>query len=210
MWMKTKYWTFQEVLNLYPARAPRYPHDNAIASNWFTKMLEDAGLSYSAVGLSSFYTAGLITEIVNALMTIVYERHSEDYVYYKEMLYNEDYSLAQGDFEIAVKEILNVLNITLPRYAVLLYHYDDNSANPIAKLESETTGDTRFNDTPQGSDDFNDSDHSTNVSHSVSESKVDSGSIMDRLESIFKGFRSIILDWANEFNPLFLKEAQIK
>ena len=42
--LKTKYFTFQEVLDLYPARAPRFPHDVQLANNWFTKMLEDADL----------------------------------------------------------------------------------------------------------------------------------------------------------------------
>ena len=44
---------------------------------------------------------------------------------------------------------------------------------------------------------------------STSESEVDSGSIMSRLDELFKNFKPIMLDWSNEFNSLFLKEEQI-
>ena len=33
--------------------------------------------------------------------------------------------------------------------------------------------------------------------------------IMSRLEELFKNFRSVLLEWSNEFNRVFLKEEQL-
>ena len=208
--MKIKIFTFQEVLNLYPSRAPLNPHQSNLASDWFTKMLEDASLKVNVVGLdSAHFTSSVVNDVINALMTEVYNRHDEDYMFSILGECGDDIQLSTGDFKKAIKPILNVLELTLPRYTPILEQNKKYSVDPVAKITSKTTGDTRFNDTPQESGDFNDYNHSSNVSHSVSESEVDSGSIMTRLEEMFKNFRSIILDWSNEFNKLFEKEEQL-
>ena len=207
--IKSKYYTFQEVLNLYPLRAPAKPHDTSIASDWFTKMLEDAGLEIAVYTLNSVITDDVINEIINSLMTIVYDRHSDDYFYQIDMEYDEDVEIDASYFPYAVKNLINVIDLTLPKYVPLLQQNEFYSANPVAPIGSETTGRTRFNDTPQNDGGYNDDEHSTNESYSVTNTAVDSGSIVSRLDEAFKNFRSIILEWSNEFNRLFFKEEQL-
>lgn len=207
--IKSKWFTFQEVLDLYPSRAPSYPHDNVTPADWFTKMLEDADMEFSVFTLSEFFTDDLINDIVNALMWIVYCRHDLDYLYEIVLPWDEEYELQEADFKKAMKDVLNVLNNTIARYIPMLQQNEYASVDPVAPVSSVTTGKTRFNDTPQNGGDYNNDPHATNVSESESEIKVDSGSLVSRLSEMFKDFRSIMLDWSNEFNKCFLKEEQL-
>lgn len=207
--LKIKYFTFQEILGLYPDHAPTHPHSSTTEDDWFTKILGEAGLKYQAYGLASTFTANEIKGIVNALMTYVYNRHSEDYLYKVVTYFLEpSYELQEVDFVKAMNNVINVLNLTIAKYVPMLKSFEKYSGDPTGKITSKTTGRTRFNDTPQDEGEYNDEAHATNVSKSISESEVDSGSIMDRLEATFKNFKSIILEWSNEFNSLFLKEEQ--
>ena len=207
--LKINYFTFQEVLNLYPARAPRYPHDKTLASDWFTKMLEDAGLEFDVYTLNSTISDDLINSIVNALMTVVYNRHDEDIFYQVTTSCDVTHTLAQADFIKAINSLLNVLDLTLTRYIPLLQQNEIYSDDPVGRIGSSTSNVNRFNDTPQNDGEFEDNSHNTNVSKSMSETSMDSGSIMARLDEMFKNFKSIILEWSNEFNQLFLKEEQL-
>ena len=211
MWpiIKIKYFTFQEVLSLYPVRCPIQPNDKTIQQNWFLKMLDDAGLEIAVYTLSELIDDDMIEDIINALMTIVYDRHAYDYFYKLEMDSDEDINIDTSDFPAAMRNLINVINLTLPRYIPLLQQNEEFSYAPVSPVQSKTTGRTRFNDTPQDEGEYNDEEHATNVSKSTSETEVDSGSIVSRLDELFKNWRSIILEWSNEFNRLFFKEEQL-
>lgn len=203
-----KWYTFQEILDL-SNYAPEYPHSVDNQANWFTNMIEDLGLGINIHGLDETFTTEIIKELVDALMDVVYNRHDQDYFYHVVTEYPISHQLSQSDLVKSMNKLINVIELTAPRYIPLFIQNKNYSKDPIARIGSKTTGRTRFNDTPQDQGDFNDSDHSTNVSYSVNESEVDSGSIMSRLEELFKNFKSIILEWSNEFNQLFIKEEQI-
>lgn len=204
--MIKEWFTFQEVLNLAPD-APSRPHTNYPPADWL-EVLTELSLSYNVEGLSDNISSQTLDEIFGALMNVIYNRHADDYMFY--VLHEDvEYELTIDDARKAMCPLLNVLELTLPRYVPLFIQNKNYSADPVAKISSVTEGDTRFNDTPQDGGDFNDDEHATNVSHSYSKSEVDSGSIMDRLEALFKNFKSIILEWSNEFNQLFFKEEQL-
>ena len=231
--LKSKYYTFQEVLELYPARSPRYPHDTQLANDWFTKMLEDAGLEPAVYTLSEYFTNDLINDIINALITIVYYRHDEDYFYELVMPACEDSNISQSDFKKAIKKLMNVLDLTLPKYIPMLQQNEYASTCPITPNVDESVeeasgenslasdGQTRFNDTPQNSGDFDNDPHTSTITDNKSENSGDFasntkrtnstniGTLMSRLTEMYANFKSIILEWSNEFNQLFYKEEQL-
>ena len=94
---------------------------------------------------------------------------------------------------------------------------------------SESENKTRTNDTPQNGGDYDDDPHATNVSESTntigneasssnegeysstkkSSNSVNVGTLMSRLSEMYSNFRSVVLEWSNEFNQLFLKEEEL-
>lgn len=210
MLMKTKYFTFQEVLGVYPLLAPTMPNASVIDSEWFTKILTAAGLKYNILGLSASIPAADIKAIINLLMTIVYNRHYDEYLYSMDMELNEDLDVGSDTFPYAIKDVINVINLTAPKYIPLFNAFKSKSDDPIGKVESITSGTARYNDTPQDEGDFADDEHTTNISQTETTQQVDAGSIMTRLAELYKDFKSIILEWANEFDKIFLREEQLQ
>lgn len=148
------------------------------------------------------------TDVVNQLVWMVYKRFFEFYAYKKEIPYEEEPSLPTNeDTSIFTQRLNNIIDLTYERYAPLLKMYRDNADNPSPQLESSSEGKTRFNDTPQD-DDLNDEyyaddEHATNVTASLSSSKADSGSLVERLDALYRNWRDILRDWTNEFKGLF-------
>lgn len=208
--MKIEYFSYQEVLNVFPARAPLNPYQKSLTSTWFTDLLDDLSLTYQRYALSNTITDNDIKAIVNSLMINVYDRHAEDIIFsHISQDWDSDYTLTQADVRKSISKVLAVLNLTLPKYIPMLKAFTSASTDPIAPAKSESSGETKFNDTPQNIGDYGDEDHTTNISNTKSESIVDTGSLMERLSSMFKDYKSIILEWSNEFNQCFVKEEQV-
>lgn len=214
MMKKTKWFTFAEVLNVYPLRAP---HPNATnADNWFLSMLSDASLTLRYAGIKFNGTKikeADVKSCIQSVMDVVFDRQHDNYLYKVIEEWNEDYTLTTYDFKAAINKVINVLNLTMPKYIPLLYQYIQNYEDPIRQLESESNAFNRFNDTPeeeQDEVDFNTTDYATNMSRSKSVSKVDSGSVVERLKEMNDKFKSIILEWSNEFDMIFLDEYQLE
>lgn len=205
--LRTLY-SFQEILNLYSAHAPVFPHDKNTDANWFTKMIAEADMKINfRNSIVTTITDNDIKDIIDAVINNVYDRHDEDIIYMIDAC--EEHTLSVSDFPKAIKKLVNVLEMTIPKYIPLFIENKKATGDPIGKISSSTTGTTRFNDTPQNDGNFNDDSHATNVSESSSESLVDTGSLVSRLDEMFKNFRSILLEWSNEFNRIFIKEAQL-
>ena len=205
------YYSFQELLDLViieDVQMPICPNDMSTSQDWFTKLIEAGNLEFAVYTLSEFFTDSLINNIINALMGIVYNRHANDIICWVDNIENEEDGYEEAMYK-ALNKIINVINLTLPRYIPLLQQNEYASTDPIAPVSSTSKSKTRFNDTPQNGGDYNNDPHATNVSESENESIVDSASLMERLDQLFKNFRSIILEWSNEFNQLFFKEEQI-
>ena len=207
---KRIYYTYQEILDALEYDGhPYFPNDKNMHQAWFTEMLDDSPVEFAVYTLSEFFTDSLINDIVNALMGIVYNRHAYDFIVYKDMDVDADEEVTLESALEMLNKLINVLNNTLPRYIPLLQQNEYASTDPIAPVSSVSKSKTRFNDTPQDGGLYADDNHTTNVSETENETSVDSSSLMERLDQLFKNFRSIILEWSNEFNMLFLKEEQI-
>lgn len=252
MLKKKVYFTYQDILNeltIPDVVLPQYPNDINMSSDWFTKLIESGGLEFAVYTLSEFFTDDIINQIVNALMGIVYNRHADDYLVYGEFdLYDEEY-LTDEMFYKAFNKLINVLNLTLPKYIPMLQQNEwastcpitpnvdesleevegDNSSEYSGENESHSVGQNRTNDTPQNGGDFSDDEHTSNLVDTKDDNNGSSsatntgdfssktkrsnsqniGTLMSRLTEMYTNFRSIILDWSNEFNTLFLKEEQL-
>ena len=149
-------------------------------------------------------------DIIDELINLVYERFFEFAIYKKTFdFFDDSTSLSSSDIRIICKRIDNIISMTYERYYPMLKAYRDNTSDPIPQLKSSSSGKTRFNDTPQDDDltdgYFADDDHATNVTASVSETSVDSGSLVDRLDSLYKNWRDVMRDWTSEFKGLFME-----
>lgn len=218
MLKKRMFYLYKDVLlkiqEVYSISTPYYIHSSmAVLSTWFKSILTEFGLEYNTATINSSISSATIEAIIKQLMNNVLDRHLYDYIFYKDGEYDEEINLTQEDYRNIFGKLLNVLDLTLPKYLPLFIQNKEYSSNPVAPIKSESKGRTRFNDTPQtefvDEEEINDESHATNVSESSSESSVDTGSIVERLDEAFKNWRSIILEWSNEFNQCFLKEEQI-
>lgn len=220
---KIKYYTFQDVVDFlsdnYPISQvtyPSYPHQSDASSDWFSKALDEVNLKFSIIGVkanSTIITADTIKGYINDLIMCVYNRHRNDFI-----VSQEKYIWDESDFDeeaacmSALEKLLSVINLTAPKYIPLMYQYVQNYEDPIKMLESISESMNRYNDTPQNEQDevdYNTPAYATNMGKAKNVSKVDSGSVLDRLEALKDKFRSIILDWSNEFNQEFIADIQI-
>lgn len=208
--LKTSWWTYDEILS-YPQNPlirPFYPNCSTNPPSWFKNLLTYVQMKYNTVGIDTSLVSAIPT-VIEDLMTIVYNRHYQDYLFEKTFNWNDNVVLTMNDFTKAMSKILNVIDLTLPRYIPILMANKSASTDLLKPMKSESTSKNRFNDTPQDGGDFSSDEHSTNVSENTSETVADSGSLAMRLDEIFKNYRSIILEWSNEFNQLFLKEEEL-
>lgn len=147
--------------------------------------------------------------ILNQLMRMIYSRFYHFEIYRKELdyPYYQDASAPDSSERKEVfRSLIQLFNLTAPRYIPLLKQYKANESDPIGKISSTSYGKTRFNDTPQDSGDFEDDEHTTNITQSEATTESDSGSIMERLDALYKNWRQILRDWTTEFKGLFYGE----
>ena len=125
-----------------------------------------------------------------------------------------DEALTQDDVLEFFAKFFNVLNVTYPKYALIIKALKDNEAKLMASLNRDYTDDgdssgtvtQRFNDTPQDGGLFEDDTHTTNVNETSSTS--DSGLehkeeynneyMIDRINKIRDNLSNIFTEWENK------------
>ena len=148
-------------------------------------------------------------DIFKQLIRMVYARfyHSEvcrkplDYPYY-----NDAQAPNSDERKEVFRSFVNLFNLTAPRFIPLLKQYKANESNPLAKISSTSTGKTRFNDTPQDGGDFDDDEHTSHLTQTEATTETDTGSIVERLDALYKNWREILRDWSSQFKGLFYGE----
>ena len=196
-------YTFQEVLNLYPDYAPVKPHDKNASATFFTSMLSDADMKIADSLSIKGEAFSDVSTMLNLLMWNVYNRHSEDYIFAKEG------DLDINDFPKAINCILNVIDNTLDKYAPMVLKVIDKAPNLLEPVKQVQDSNVKFNDTPQEAGVGETDDYTSTYTANHSEGSVDVNSTIERLSEMFTKYKSILLLWSNEFNMLFLKEAQL-
>lgn len=212
MLKKIKYYSFVDIL----AYCNSYPYSDCPingktpVSGWFKTLIGDYDMAYSIKGLNSSLTSTIIDAIVDILMASVWNRHWEDYIYSVRMGFEDSHDLTNEDVGRVLNKIINLLDNTAPRYIPMFKANESATDDLVKKASSNSSSSTRFNDTPQNTGGYEDLDHATTTTHFESSASADTGSIVDRLSAMYANFKNVILEWSNEFNCLFLNEAQIE
>lgn len=148
-------------------------------------------------------------DIFKQLMRMVYSRFYHSEVCRKELdypYYNDAQAPDSNERKEVFRSFVNLFNLTAPRFIPLLKQYKANESDPIAKISSTSTGKTRFNDTPQDGGDFDDDEHTSHITQTEATTESDTGSIVERLDALYKNWREILRDWSSQFKGLFYGE----
>lgn len=102
-----------------------------------------------------------------------------------------------------IRKYIFILNSTYDRYSKLIELYAAEKNNLMADVKSYS--ESKFNDTPQnvqGTFSFDTDDHLTNVTRNEVSNEI--ATKMARINEIDELMKNVYLDWANQFNKLFL------
>lgn len=94
---------------------------------------------------------------------------------------------------------------TWGKYAPIIKAFKEKEGNLLARLGSESTNLTRFNDTPQNTGDFKDEAHTTTATSSTNETSSDYETPINRLAEIRAKFENVYNAWAQDFDILFTR-----
>ena len=181
-------------------------------SPYFLNAINGLGLYLRYVGIKLDGTQikqADVTKYIQSLVDVVFDRQHDNYMY----KIDEDRELTENDIKKALNKFLNVMNLTMPKYIPLLFQYEKNYEDTLRKVESESESFSRFNDTPQNEQDdvdYNTDDYASTMGRNKNISKVDSNSIPLKLKELQENFKSIILEWSNEFDMIFIDEYQLE
>ena len=206
--MKSKYnYTFNDILeNLYGASVNPYTD---LASILVADFIENNVSSAVAGSLSEIgtLTGGTWTwaNYVASVINNVYQLHHENYCVFSDVALSPSSSQAK----LFMMKFLTLLNQTAFRYKSLLSAYDTEKTKLLDKLETINSGLAKFNDTPQGSGDYSDDTHTTNLTRTTSTTSTEVMTPIQRLKEIQDGFSDVLARWSEEFDNLFLEEANL-
>ena len=212
----TKWFTFDEILDIYPTGRP---HPNTTpatesADSWFLNNLSSAGLQLRYAGIKSngvTIKEADIKKYIKDLTNIIFDRQHNNYMYRVDDV-DENYELVASDYPKAMNKFINVLNLTMPQYIPMIFEAEKLYQDALSKLESESESFSRYNDTPQNDQDevdYNTPSYASNMGKTASKTKVDSGSPVARMEELRTKWKSIILKWSNEFDMIFIDAYQL-
>lgn len=107
------------------------------------------------------------------------------------------------------RRLFSILVSTYEKYYTLLKIYNDNINKLMDKVKIITSGNNRFNDTPQNGGLFADDDHTTTITENTQTTESDNATIMERIREIQNNIRDVMDDWTNEFKILFINPLNI-
>lgn len=199
------YWTLQEALNSITG--------NTDIKDWnfnASEVLESISTMYTNTGYfpSVVQLSGGVLVWSNThyekVMDLVMKRYREHYVFW-----TKDDQPNPDKGEVFVSKLIYLLEMTAPRYLKLLEVYASASAQLLNPVEITSSGTTRFNDTPQDSGDFSSDSHTTNLTEDSRTTTNDLDTKMGRIREIESSYNNLLLNWSNEFDKLFIEEANI-
>ena len=202
--MKTKYnYTFNDILELLGENT-YYPWLD-VGSTILKGIIEDKVSSsvISSLGEIGTLSGGTLTfaTYIPDILNNVYQLHNENYC-----VFTDNVSVASSEALRFLMKFLTLLNQTAPRYKELLAYYNAQKTKLLDKLKTINTGLVKFNDTPQGSGDFSDDTHTSNITSTSGSSEMEVKTPIERLKEIQDSYSDVLARWSEEFNNLFVEE----
>ena len=155
--------------------------------------------------------------IINKLLTEIYARYYDHYVFAteEEILSGTNYTT---EFETALSlfrtRFTSIFNQTYDRYMNLVKTYQSQLSKLLDSVKTKSTGVGKFSDTPQNAIvngyEFGDNGHISNLTKSENETETEFDTKMGRIDEIQRKFRNILKDWSEEWNGLFIEDGNIK
>ena len=204
---KRYFWSLDEILAPY-ASSPSATGYNINTYGLLNFIATEMGpYSYSSPVVRRHYPDAYYeftdTNYQNVIL-LVLKRFKDHFCFYTD---SKDYPLDKT--KVFVDNLLNLLYMTSPRYLKLLSIYASADTTLLDPIEITSSGTTRFNDTPQDSGDFATDSHTTNITEDSRTTSNDLDTKMGRIREIESSYNNILLNWSNEFESLFLEEANI-
>ena len=189
------YYTFEELMQTEP-----YTEE----INWYSMF--HGFLPYAPLYTydSSTPPVEILKPYIEEVLNQVFARFRKHYLYWtkKDELEEEDF------YEITLK-LANILMNTYPKYSQLYKYYKDKENQLMDMISSETSGDVGYNDTPQNGGDFSDENHRTNYTETRQTNRTEGNTPIERLKEIKDKLSSILFEWSEEFDRIFLEEGNI-
>lgn len=143
-------------------------------------------------------------EVAEDLWSLLYGRFFHNYC-----IVSDNDTLDSNEVKLFFIRFLNIYNMTKQKYRTILKIYKDNMNNMLAKIETSSNGDSRFNDTPQESGDFSDDSHTTSITQNSNTTLTDGDTIMGRIKDIQSSYDNVLANWCNEFAKLFINVSEV-
>lgn len=189
------FWSFKEVLNPTGSKES-YQLDNSDILSIANSM---TGFNTSLIS-NNVWT----NENYSKVLDLVVKRFHDHYCF---STMSSEFSIEKQRNFIA--KLLTILEMTSPRYLKLLEVYNEAKDELLSPVKIETNRLTRFNDTPQDEGDFANDEHTTNLTEDTGTTNNDLDSKMGRIREIESYYNNLLLNWSNEFESIFLEEANI-
>lgn len=210
--IKEIFYTLDEFYSQNEGGNWKHEDSGVMVDELFNSLISNYGYQLSDLayhGYSSTYVA-----LTNELFKLLRIRHKTDYCFkvdYEPL--ETEHPLTHSECELMLNGFVNLFNMSMPRYLPLLKAYQENDTSPVQKISSTSDGKTRFNDTPQGDDltdgYYSDDDHATNVTAAITTTETDPAAIYEQLDKLYENWRSILRDWINEFDGLFIEGVDV-
>ena len=159
-----------------------------------------------ALGYSSslFNISQWKNPVYGSLFDLLVKRYRE-----KLCLYSLEETLSNDTRYEFMAKLFMIAEMTAPKYEKMLSLYASQDSHLLDGISTTTSGTSRFNDTPQDGGDFSDDEHTTTITQQSGEVLNDGDTKMGRINEIQMNYRNLLLDWANEFESVFIEEDNI-
>ena len=117
---------------------------------------------------------------------------------------SDDYTTMQNNLFKFFGQFIAWLLSSSEKYTPIINAFQTKKTLLLAQIAQNSDTLMKFNDTPQGSGDFSDDSHATNVTGTSSTSSSDMETPIKRLAEINDTWHNIYEDWAKEFGRKFI------